>query len=488
MDGKKGKVGIMRKCFFVLILSLAGVMPCMGETSKSLSASDVSVLNRRGLDLLATCCQEEAVKDTPVLISPFSIDSAFALLWLGSSAPVKEELSNVLGLPSDMEGFAGANRALSASKEPRILTSNSLWADSRFPLAKNYVDLVNGYFPSSVFSFDNRKPGKSAEQMNAFVAEKTEGMITDLIAPAFIQPAQTRLVLINTLYFKGRWRDKFDREQTVNDYPFHQLDGTVTSVAMMRDTRTASYYETADYQVLALPYKLRASDDEEDDDGEDYSFVAVLPTPALDVTDLLARLGEGDAFARMLASCSKGKVRIKLPRLDFGYKSSLVTALKKRGMARAFCPDKASFPALNGVEKVSEVIHVTRIKMDEEATEAAAATAIGLMAACYVRTPPTPPIPEFTADHPYLGFIVEHRNGLVLFAGVIRRIGSSPRSGGMSREAMEEREARRRAGFRKAMEEYRKAMEEYRNPPPPVRHPAAPSRGKPGVPLIDDDF
>lgn len=450
----------MKKCCVVLLMVLTGMMPCMG-----VSASDVSLLNRRGLELLAACSQEEAVKDTPVLISPFSIDSAFALLWLGSSAPVKEELSKVLGLPPDMKGFAGANSVLSASMEPRILTSNSLWADSRFPLAKNYVDLVNGFFPSSVFCFDNRQPDESAKRMNAFVAEKTKQMITDLISPDFIVPDQTRLVLINSLYFKGRWRDKFDRERTREDVPFHQLDGTVTSVAMMQDTRMARYSETADYQVLALPYKLRANDDEEDDDddgegeeddddgdGKGYSFVAVLPTPALDVTDLLARLGTGDAFARMLASCSKRKVHIRLPRLDFEYKSSLRVVLEKRGMARVFSPDSASFPALNGVDSVSEVIHATRIKMDEEVTEAAAATAIiGMEKSCYKRTPP---VPEFTADHPYLGFIVEHRHGLVLFAGVIRRIGSSPRSGGMSREVLEGREARRRAGFSEAMKKF----------------------------------
>lgn len=448
------------------------------------SAPEASRLNGRGLALLAQCCEMSGGES--VLISPFSIDSAFALLWLGSSDPVKAEISEALGLPATMDSLAAANALLTRSSEPRILTSNSLWADHRFPLANAYSNLVNDYFQRSVFNFDNTKPEESAKQMNDFVAEKTQKMITNLVDPKMIEPRQTGLVLINTLYFKGRWSEPFEEHLTEKDYAFNQLNGKESLVSMMRDCREVRYCETNDCQVLVLPYKA---------DGCECDFVAVLPTPALEVTKLLSRLSVEDGFAELLSSCSRQKVQVRLPKLDFNYKKSLVEVLKARGLVRIFEDNASSFPALtegvNGVyaTKVTEVVHATNIKLDESGTEAAASTAIFVgEAKCCEKMNPTPPTPVFTADHPYLGFIVERKTGLILFAGVFRQIGDRCRESRTSREKMEKREAKRRADFAAAMERYKKALEEWNNPSKAPKRKSKALKMKPYFTGDDFDF
>lgn len=410
-------------------------------------------LNRAGLELLAICGATNRAK--PVLISPFSVDSAFALLWLGSSEQVQAEVSRVLGFTSGVEGLARANRMMSEVQEPRIITSNSLWVDKRFPLADSYLAKVDRYFPSAVFDFDNTRPEAAANKINAYVARNTQNMIRGLLAPDNIEPYKsetdggTGLILLNTLYFKGRWLEPFDKERTIKKYEFNSLDGQATYVEMMCDKRKALYGETPEYQVLSLPYE---------GSGGVYTFVAVLPRPRLDVESLITVLSAKNAFAEMLSACSQRTVMIKLPKLDFEFRTSLKEALAVRGMKSPFKSSFSSFVAItegkDGIyaDKVSEVIHATRIKMDEEATEAAAATAITMHAVscCVVREPP---VPEFTADHPYLAFIMDNRTGLMLFAGVVRNIGTDQHKGA-SRNEMEERESDRRAGFTSAVQAF----------------------------------
>jgi len=451
--------------FLLMVVLLGAAVPLLTQAQDDLElllrdvdvneerVGSVSVeLNRCGIALLAECAKADP--GTPVLISPFSIDSAFAMLWLGASGKAKEEIGSTLGFPEELKEFAEANRFLSASKEPKLLTSNSIWVDRRFPLSKSYSDLVGGYFPFSLYDFDNTKSNEAAGRMNEFVSERTYGMIRNVIGETDIRPYQndedmgTGLVLINTLYFKGRWKKPFDRGDTLRRQDFNGLDGTAQYVDLMCDTRRVLYGEGPAWQSVALPYR-----------GGKFDFVAVLPTPALDVETLLARLSRGSAFQELMDSCSNTLVKVKLPKLDFEYKTSLADRLKARGMERPFESDIHSFPAITGgkdnryVDRVDKVIHATRIKMDEEQTEAAAATAVTCCWATSGCSRPEPPIPEFTADHPFLAFIVERTTGLVLFAGVIQGIGAETHFAA-SAEELEGREEKRRSRFARNMKQY----------------------------------
>lgn len=194
-----------------------------GRPSPAELRTAVAKMNSAGIGLLSACVEAEQ-SSRSVMISPFSIDSAFALLWLGASAPIRAEISEALGMPAEMEPLSAVNARLSGTRVPRILTSNSLWVDLHFPLADAYSNLVGRYFPRDVFSFDNEKPEEAAQRMNAFVAEKTEKLITNLISPEMIC-RDTGLVLINSLYFKGAWIEPFDESRTWKNYRFNRLDG-----------------------------------------------------------------------------------------------------------------------------------------------------------------------------------------------------------------------------------------------------------------------
>jgi len=412
--------GLSFGCALCAVLLLAGCAnraggnDASGDDVRHLDPAHVDRLNNAGLELLAECSAKN--RGMPVLISPFSIDSAFALLWLGSSNVVQSEISNVLGFSDGVGDVAAASRMLSRMSEPRILTSSSLWLDKEFPIADSYLNLVNRYFPSSVFEFDNTRPKEAARAINRHVAKNTQGNIHDLLSPGNINE-ETKLILLNTMYFKGRWKSSFDKKLTIKKYKFDSLDGSVADVEMMQDAREARYREEKDYQALALPYK---------GSGQSCTFFAVLPRRGYNVDALIKKLARENKFSTLYRSgCAMTKVSIKLPKLDFSHRTSLRDALKSRGMTTPFVACRSSFPAITEgkndvyVDRVSDVIHEARIKMDEDGTEAAAATAIEVCEyKCYICPP------EFTADHPFLAFVVDDRSGLILFAAVVRNLGA----------------------------------------------------------------
>lgn len=356
-------------------------------------------MNNAGFALLQKVA--EAKPTGNALISPYSVDSAFGMLCLGAKGETDAEIRKALGLPADLTAFKRYEKGLTQGKATKVLTSNSIWLDRKWKLLADYTIAAEGIFGAAANEVDFSNGRAAVGEINGFVEKKTEGMIRNLLAPENVSD-NTEAVLVNTLYFKCDWSSPFPRKRTRKE-PFHLLDGTDRPVDMMHDKRFIPYAERNGVKAIRIPYK-----------DLDYSFIAVLPPEGLAPVNLLADFAKG-GFARIMKEMTSEEIAVSLPRLDVDFRASLLGPLKDSGVRAAFT-DAADISGITGRPlKVSDVIHATKLKVDEVSTEAAAATAIIAERACL----PPKQSKVFRADRPFLAAIVDRKSGLVLFAGII---------------------------------------------------------------------
>jgi serpin B len=210
----------------------------------------------------------------------------------------------------------------------------------------------------------------------------------------------TRLVLTNAIYFKGKWASQFKPERT-QDAPFTLLDGQKVNVPMMSQTGKFSYMETDTTQVLELPYV-----------NDELSMVILLPKKIDGVSELERELAR-DNLAGWLDRLRKCEVRVFLPRFKMTSEFELAGVLSSMGMPDAFC-SKADFSGMTGNRDffISAVVHKAYVEVNEEGTEAAAATGVVMKL-----TSVAPPPPIFRADHPFVFLIRDNQSGSILFMG-----------------------------------------------------------------------
>lgn len=359
----------------------------------------VERMNNAGFALLQKVAEAKPTENA--LISPYSVDSAFGMLCLGAKGETDAEIRKALGLPADLAAFKRYEKRLTQSKVANVLTSNSIWLDRRWKLLADYTAAAEGIFGAAAHGVDFSNGRAAVGEINGFVEKKTEGMIKKLLAAENVSD-NTESVLVNTLYFKCDWSSPFPRKHTRKE-PFHLLDGTDRPVDMMHDKRFIPYAERNGIKAIGIPYK-----------DLDYSFIAVLPPEGQAPVNLLADFAKG-GFARIMKDMTSVKTAVSLPRLDVDFRASLLGPLKDSGV-RAVFTDTADISGITGRPlKVSDVIHATKLKVDEVSTEAAAATAIVTRCACHPKF--------FRADRPFLAAIVDRKSGLVLFAGIINIVG-----------------------------------------------------------------
>ena len=356
-------------------------------------------MNNAGFALLRKVAEAKPTENA--LISPYSVDSAFGMLCLGAKGETDAEIRKALGLPADLAAFKRYEKGLTQGKTAKVLTSNSIWLDRKWKLLADYTVTAEGIFGAAAHCVDFSNGCAAVREINGFVEKKTEGMIKNLLAPENVS-GNTEVVLVNTLYFKCEWSKPFPRERTRKEH-FRLLDGTDRLVDMMHDKRFIPYIERNGIKAIGIPYK-----------DLDYSFIAVLPPEGRAPVNLLADFAKG-GFARIMKEMTSEKTAVSLPRLDVDFRASLLGPLKDSGV-RAVFTDTADISGITGRPlKVSDVIHATKLKVDEVSTEAAAATAIVGRCACHPKF--------FCADRPFLAAIVDRKSGLVLFAGIINIVG-----------------------------------------------------------------
>jgi len=347
-------------------------------------------------------------------MSPASITTALAMTWGGAKAGTADEMRQTLHLPGDpevvMTMWGQLSRALQDPRRPMTLRiANRLFGEKDFKLEAPFVERTRDAYGAPIEAMDFKTaPDAARASINTWVAKQTEQRIKDLLPPRSITE-DTRLVLVNAIYFLADWATQFEKVSTV-DRPFHVSATDKRDVPTMHQQTFLKLAKVEGVKVLELPYKGGAA------------MLVILP----DKVDGLAAVEQSldaaklDAWRKALAD--NGKVMVALPKftIDPPAAMELVPALKQLGMTLAFDPKTADLTGI-GVPPdpsrrlfISAVFHKAFVKVDEKGTEAAAATAV--VVAEGAGAAPSQPEP-FIADHPFLFAIVDQSTGLILFLG-----------------------------------------------------------------------
>jgi len=349
--------------------------------------------------------RSQAGKD--LFLSPFSIQVALAMCATGAKGETRRVLADLIGAPLSA---AEQNRQYAAwlqsvngagERHVQLTTANALWAQKGERLQPDYQKAVAEFYDSTLSELDFRAlPDLAVKSINTWAAGKTAGKIKELIRRQLIS-ADTRLIVTNAIYFKGKWASEFARSQTRNE-DWHGASG-VRKVPMMHQGGGYLYYECADFQALDMPYQ-----------GEHLSMLVVLPTKPDGLAALERQWSAGHTYEQVTASLvHENTVIVSLPRFKLETEFQLKPALCDMGAALAFGAG-ADFSGIGaGPLMISEVIHKAFIEVNEEGTEAAAATGVVMRKGMAVLTEPK----RFRADHPFLFAIRHRKTNVMLFCG-----------------------------------------------------------------------
>jgi len=364
------------------------------QTTPPIMGDVVSANNQFSIDFYSKVGEEEG----NVFFSPFSLETALAMTYEGAKGQTATEMQSVLHIPSDdtarRAGFAGLmNDINSGSQDYQLSTANALWAEEDFTFLDDYFQTVENYYLGKVTNLDFTGDSEGSRQIiNTWVEDQTNDKIKDLI-PSGIIDKDTALVLTNAIYFKGNWATQFKEENT-RDADFFVSDSETATVQMMYQSSDFKYMENNDLQLLEMPYE-----------GEELSMVLLLPKSDLDSLDLTS-----ENLEAWRGQTREEEIDVYLPRFKFETKYMLKETLEAMGMPTAFKSGVSDFSGMSPFGMyISQVIHQAFVEVNEEGTEAAAATAV-IMQRESVSIPIT-----FRADHPFLFFIV--KGDAILFMG-----------------------------------------------------------------------
>ena len=382
------------------------------ELSNKSTANVTDANNRFAFDLYKRLASESSDSDANVFFSPLSLSSAFALTYEGAGGKTAEEIRSVFYFPESIEtlrdGYLRINAGINA-KDPKydLQIANALWAENTYPFLDDYITTAEEYYSANTTNLDFiSHPEESRLIINTWAEEKTRKKIKNLIPEGAIGPL-TRLIITNAISFKGTWVTQFDQNRTYNT-SFHTPSGTSVTVGMMQKTDEDAlfgYTETDDLKVLVMPYDHESE--------KELSMVVLLPIE----NDLKAaeEVLNTRTLAELENSLEVQQVRVYFPKFTIETEYSLSDTLTEMGMPTAFS-DAADFSGMDGTQYlyISDVVHKAYVDVNEEGTEAAAATAIMMTGKGLAEEDP---VPVFRADHPFIFLIQDNETGMILFLG-----------------------------------------------------------------------
>jgi serpin B len=401
------------KSFLITILAsicLTG-LTTMAHAQTSQPSADVKTLaadtNAFAADLYGRLASEKG----NLFFSPYSIESALAMVYGGARGETAGQMARVLhfSLPGDqLQPASGelmksleAGGSVDGKSLYELVVANALWGQKGYPFQPAFLHLVNKKYAVSLEQVDFAQSELVRQQINAWVEKQTRDKIKELVGPGGLN-AQTRLVLTNAIYFKGAWADPFKKELT-KEAPFH-LDGDRTvPVELMHQQRQFPYLETDDIQAVELPYA-----------GGNISMVVLLPKKVDGLAALEKQLTP-EKIDGWVSELHSQEVQLALPKFTMTRQLELKDQLVAMGMADAFS-DKSDLSGISTAEglAISDVIHKAFVDVNEEGTEAAAATAVVIRSMAFRR--PAPPV-VFQADHPFVFMIRDRQTSAILFVG-----------------------------------------------------------------------
>lgn len=349
-----------------------------------------------------------------IVFSPHSVATAMDMTLAGARGATQAQMKSALQQTLPFEDINAANKALreqiarDAGSGIKNLSANALMLTGA-EISKDYVDLLRSEYGAEVFA------DATADTVNNWVSGKTEGKIPTLLGKV----ERGGAVILNAVYFKAAWQQKFDAKQT-KDGEFHLSARQKVKVPTMRQRGSFAYVDHKTFDAIRLPYS-----------GSDtIAMVVVRPAQIEGVKGVAAALGAEPlaALFDQLRQAKPATVDLALPRFRAEFQANLGAAFKTAGMTDAFSEGKADFAGMTakpGADRlyIGGIVHKAFIDVGEEGAEAAAATAVVMSRA---RSMPNPRITTFHVDRPFLFYIVDMDSGAILFQGRISNPGSKP--------------------------------------------------------------
>jgi serpin B len=337
--------------------------------------------------------------------SPYSISAALAMTFAGARGETERQMVTTLHYTLPQARLHPAFNALDASltsqaKEEtfQLNIANAIWGQKDFAFLPIFLDTLAENYGAGLRTVDFANATEAARQaINTWVSDQTKGKIKDLI-PQGLLDSSVRLVLTNAIYFKGKWVMPFEKNNT-HDGAFTLLDGGTVSVPMMRQTNSFKYAEGEGYQAVELAYR-----------DSDAAMLVVLPQAGR-FDEIEAAFSTG-LPARIITDLEPRPVVLTLPKFTYESEFQLADVLAQMGMPAAF--GDADFSGMTGKRDlfISEVVHKAFVAVDEEGTEAAAATAVVMKETAMMLDGI-----EMEVDRPFLFLIRDTRTGTILFVG-----------------------------------------------------------------------
>jgi len=375
---------------------------------QAVQAAEIPDTTPFALGLYQTLAAERPAAN--LFFSPYSISTALAMTYAGAHGQTATEMAATLQFDRPQSEVAAAFAALEQrltgigeDGKVTLHTANSLWYQRDYRFREEFLETGRKKFKAEIAGLDFIKDTEDSRQkINRWVADRTSDKIPALLAPGVLDPL-SRMVLCNAIYFKGDWATQFDAKAT-HPADFFVAAGQSVKVPMMAQKTRIRHATPDGLSIVALPYQ-----------GGQLTMVVLLPDAKEGLEALEARLNSTNltTWLGALDGAREKDVAVELPKFNLNSQLELKPALSAMGMPTAFGP-QSDFSGMDGTHdlQLNAVVHQAVVEVNEQGTEAAAATAavVGLRSA-------RPPSTTFRADHPFLFLIRDQESGAILFLG-----------------------------------------------------------------------
>jgi serpin B len=380
------------------------VAPMMNEIA-DVAPSKNEAIKDTMLDFNLKLLKELNKEGQNLFYSAFSINSALTMTYFGANGTTKDEMHKTLSYGDmTLEDIAASQKALIKSYEnsgdTTFNTANSIWIDDGYPIKQSFINTMNDVFDTETRNVPMAEP-KTVDKVNGWVSDKTNGMIEKLFEKSDNPLAHVKMLLMNAIYFKGDWTTPFDPDRTYK----RDFNGetVTTQVDIMFSDENVLGYEGDDYKAVSLPYG----------DDKRFSMVVVLPN---DDINSFVNAQTKDTLNKLLTTFEeKDEAIVQMPKFSLEETVRLNDTLKALGMEQAFT-GSADFSNMADGLFIDTVLHKAKVEVDEKGTKAAAVTVVTMCESA--------PMNQFIfiADKPFLFFIVDGAEDMVLFTGKVSNL------------------------------------------------------------------